>query len=114
MQDMEREAGFHEGVRFACEVIERALIKNSDMPLLAFKIARDAMLENRRPAVSGKGNKMESELDMVIGLNNVEAQNAKIKCQCGFNGRAKDLVAPDDDNESIPCPRCGQATWEFV
>ena len=45
----ERETGFHEGVRFACEVIENALLKNPDMPFLAFKTAKDCMLKQDRP-----------------------------------------------------------------
>ncbi len=42
---MERETGFHEGVKFAIEVIERALVKNTDMPMLAFKTAKEALLK---------------------------------------------------------------------
>lgn len=32
----EREKGFHEGVRFACDVIEKTLRKNPGIPLEAF------------------------------------------------------------------------------
>jgi len=41
---MERETGFHEGIKFAIEVIERALVKNTDMPLLAFKVAKETLM----------------------------------------------------------------------
>jgi hypothetical protein len=44
MQAMERETGFHEGVKFAIEVIERALVKNPDVPFLAFETAKKALL----------------------------------------------------------------------
>ena len=47
-------------------------------------------------------------------LQEAEGKDFKIKCQCGFKGTGADLIAPDDDEEPIPCPRCGQATWEFV
>ena len=47
-------------------------------------------------------------------INEADPKTVKIKCQCGFKGTAADLVAPDDDSDSIPCPRCGQSTWEFV
>ena len=43
MQTMERETGFHEGVKFACEVIERALVQNPDIPMIAFKAAKEAI-----------------------------------------------------------------------
>jgi hypothetical protein len=42
-----------------------------------------------------------------------DPQTVKIKCQCGFKGSIKDLIAPEDDNDSIPCPKCGQSSWEF-
>lgn len=36
------------------------------------------------------------------------------KCRCGFRGRVVDLVAPDDDNDPIECPKCHGGNWEWI
>ena len=45
MQTMERETGFYEGIKFALEVVERALIKNPDIPILAFQTAKKILMQ---------------------------------------------------------------------
>lgn len=40
-----REVGFHEGVMFAIEVIGSALVKNTDIPMLAFQAAKEVLLK---------------------------------------------------------------------
>ena len=45
MQTMERETGFHEGIQFALEVVERALVKNPDIPMLAFQTAKKILIQ---------------------------------------------------------------------
>ncbi len=44
MQTMERETGFHEGVRFAIEVMERQLLNFPDSPFMVLDIVKKTLL----------------------------------------------------------------------
>ncbi len=37
------------------------------------------------------------------------------KCNgCKYRGPAEDLELPKDDTESLKCPQCGTAAWEWI
>lgn len=43
--DPGREIGFHDGIEFAVAVIENALVKNPDIPFIAFGICKKTLLK---------------------------------------------------------------------